>query len=378
MRDLGQIKRIIIKIGSSSLIKPNGSPNEDCFDEILKNIKLLKQNNIDSLIVSSGAIAFGINHLKLDSKPQDLSFKQAVAALGQARLMETYNKISLKYNLNCGQILLSHDDFEIRKRMLLLSNTLDEMFKHNIIPIVNENDALAVDEIKVGDNDTLASLLAPMIHADLLVLFSDIDGLYTKNPRKYKDAIKIDEVDYIDENIISMADKSDSKVGTGGMITKIKAALIATKANTSTIICSAKEIKNLSNIINGDDIGTLFKKDKNGISSREHWMIYKTNSKDYSIVVDDGVVDKLKNNKISILPVGIKNVIGDFLAGTVVSILNLDGNLIGKGITNYSSIEIRMMMGRDSKSLKDIIDNGKNEVIHANNLVLRNGELLWN
>ncbi|MBR6287880.1 MAG: glutamate 5-kinase, partial [Acholeplasmatales bacterium] len=204
MRDFKDIKRVIIKVGSSSLVNKDLSVNNEVIISILSVFKKLKSDGIECALVTSGAIALGMHELKLNKKPKELSLKQACAAVGQAKLMESYNKVASLYDLVLGQILISHDDFQVRKRMLILSDTLDSMFKNGIIPVINENDALAVDEIKVGDNDTLASLISPMIKADLLVLFSDIDGLYDKNPKLYPDAKMINKVEKIDDSILAM------------------------------------------------------------------------------------------------------------------------------------------------------------------------------
>ena len=370
MRDFKNIKRIIIKVGSSSLVKKDLSVNFDMLDTILSNFKKLKDLGIDSCLVTSGAIAVGMNVLNLEKKPTDMSLKQACAAVGQAKLMESYNQVAEKYDLKLGQILINHDDFQIRNRMIHLSNTLNSMFKNSIIPVINENDALAIDEIKVGDNDTLASLISPMVGADLLILFSDIDGLYNKNPKIYDDAYMIDEVEKIDENIINMGKGATSKVGTGGMQTKIKAAFIANMRGIDMIICNSNRIKDLVNIIEGEKIGTLFKKSDKIISSKEDWMISKVNP--YGIIfVDEYFALRLKDKKSSILPKGIRKIEGEFFKNSIVDIRDINGNLLARGITNYSSNEIKLIMGHSTSEIVDILGyKGKNEVIHANNLVM--------
>lgn len=370
MRDFSKIKKLVVKIGSSSLVHEDLSINEEMIDSLMKIFKRLKNDGIEIALVSSGAIALGMHELKLEKRPKNMSLKQACAAVGQAKLMEIYNKYAMRYDLICGQILLNHDDFQVRKRMLYLSNTLDEMFKNHIIPIINENDALAVEEIKVGDNDTLSSLIAPMIHADLLILFSDIDGLFNKNPKIYSDAYKIDEVSQITKEIINMAGVNTTEVGTGGMKTKINAAIISTNAGCNMLICNSNQILNLDKIINGENIGTLFKAKKKGISSREHWMIFKANSLG-EIIVDDGCKDALLEKKVSILAKGIVKVNGSFLANTVIDIKDLNSNVIAKGICNYSSIEIDEIKGLSTDMIKEkLIDFKKKEVIHANDLVI--------
>ncbi len=370
MRDFKGIQRIIIKVGSSSLVNKDLSINQPMIVGIMQSFKELNDKGINVALVSSGAIASGMHELGLIKKPKEMSLKQACAAIGQSKLMEAYNKAADIYGLKTGQILVNHDDFQIRKRMNYLSDTLDAMFKNNIIPIINENDALAVEEIKVGDNDTLASLISPMINADLLILFSDIDGLFDKNPKIYKDAKLIDVVNEINSDIINMAGDKTTEVGTGGMQTKINAARISTSAGANMIICNSNQIKNLCDIVAGKEIGTLFKASKNQISSREHWIIYKANSMG-NIIIDDGLKDALKNKKVSILSKGIIGVNGDFLKGMIITINDKDGNVIGKGISNYSSTEIRLLEGHESKDLKEILGyEGKKEIIHANDLVL--------
>jgi glutamate 5-kinase len=253
--------------------------------------------------------------------------------------------------------------------MLHLTNTLDAMIKNNIVPIINENDALAVEEIKVGDNDTLAALVAPMINADLLVLFSDIDGLYDKNPKLYNDARLIRVVDEINCDILKMGQDSSTTVGTGGMKTKLSAAVIATSCQCDMVICNSSNIVNLFKLANGNSIGTLFKGYKRGIKSREHWIIFNALPHG-SIIVDKGVKAALEMKRISLLPKGIKAVRGEFRKGSVVDILDESLMIIGKGITNYSSLDINKIKGMNSEYISNTLGyEGKKEIVHANDLV---------
>lgn len=376
MRDFSEIKRVVVKVGSSSLVNADNSINFQRIDELMQTFSKLKKNNIEIALVSSGAIALGMYQLGLSKKPKEMALKQACAAIGQAKLMQCYNDSASKYGLICGQILLNHDDFQIRKRMLYLCDTLDAMFKNNIIPIINENDALAVEEIKVGDNDTLASLIVPMIKANLLVLFSDIDGLFNKNPKLHSDAFIIKTVDKIDNNVLSMVGDSTSNVGTGGMKTKINAAIIATTACCNMIICNSQEISRLDDIIKGEEIGTLFTAKKKGISSREHWMIFKANSSG-NIIVDDGCKEILLKKKVSILPKGVVSVNGEFLQGAVIDICDKNNKIIAKGITNYSYLDILRIKGLSTMEVKQLISSdAKSEIIHANNMVVFREDLL--
>lgn len=368
MRDLKKIKRVIIKIGSSSLVKDDLSINQPVLISIMDQFSKLIALGIEPCIVTSGAIALGMHELKLDKKPSNMSLKQACAAIGQAKLMEYYNKAAEIYGITLGQILVNHDDFQIRKRMVYLSNTLDSMFKNGVVPIINENDALSVEEIKVGDNDTLASLIAPMINANLLVLFSDIDGLYDKNPKLYNDAKLISRVDIIDKKILSFASGSSSSVGTGGMSTKLDAALISTLAGVNMIICNSNRMNNLIDIVKGSEIGTLFVKNK-GIHSRDHWITFKTKAIG-SIYVDDGFLKVFDDKKVSILPKGITRVSGIFNSGNVIDVRSKDDKIIAKGITNYSNSEIDLIKGLNTDKIENVLGKkSKPEVIHANDLV---------
>lgn len=370
MRDFGNVKRVVVKIGSSSVVTKDLKPNTENILAIISGFKKLKDEGIDCALVSSGAIATGMGELGLNKKPKDMALKQACAAVGQAKLMEAYNRVAELYGIHLGQILISHDDFQVRKRMLVLSETLDAMFKNNIVPIINENDAVSVEEIKVGDNDTLSSLISPMVGADLLVLFSDIDGLYDKNPKIYPDAKMISTVDKIDETILAMVGDTTTNVGTGGMKTKIDAAISATSSGVDMIICNSDRLRDLEEIVKGDEIGTLFIKDDKVFSNRDNWIIFKSNALG-NIVADSGLEKALKDKKVSILPKGIKNVNGEFLAGSVINVINADGIVLAKGITNYSSAEIKLVMGADSNKMAEILGfSGKKQIIHANDLVV--------
>ena len=361
-------RRIILKIGSSSIVNEDLTVNYKLLNSVMNSFKKLQDEGVQIVLVTSGAIALGRSVLGLKNKPKMMSLKQACAAIGQARLMEEYNNVGQKYGIKCGQILLNHDDFQIRKRLHFLQDCIEECLKNKVIPVINENDVLAVEEIKVGDNDTLASLLVPVIDANLLILFSDIDGLYDKNPKLYSDAKLINEVEKIDEDILKMAGDATSNVGTGGMQTKINAAIMTTSVGCDMIICNSNRIDDLETIINGDEIGTLFKA-KRSISEREHWIIFRSNPKG-KVIVDDGLERILENKKVSILPTGIIGVEGSFLENSVVDVTNKDGVVIAKGITNYSSTFIDDIKGLSKEEIHFEKNIDKAIVIHADNLVI--------
>jgi len=359
------MKRIVIKIGSSSLVDEDGKLDINKITGLVKEISLLKKDGIMPILVSSGAIAVGRSILNI--KPQNIAEKQALAAVGQADLMHEYEMIFNSYDLKCAQILLNHDDFDVRKRVLNLETTINTLIDLDVIPIINENDALAVDEIKVGDNDTLSALISGIVEAKLLVLVSDIDGLFDKNPKIYSDAKLVKIVDVIDKTIINMATDSSTQFGTGGMITKIKAAKIATTAGVDMLIMNNTKMDKLHNVFNEFD-GTLFKASEHKMNAKSHWVLYKTNPKGY-IYVDNGAKKALCDRK-SLLSVGITSIKGVFDINDIVGICN-GKEIIAKGIVNYTSDEIDNIKGKTDLEVKQILGkSAKNVVIHANNIVL--------
>lgn len=373
MREFKQIKNIIIKIGSSSLCNEKGKLDTQIILHFIEQIAQIKQKQIQVTLVSSGAIKTGMEALNLEKKPSHISDKQALAAIGQATLMRIYDNLFGLYHIKIAQILMNHDDFDNRKRLLNFSNTIQALSRYDILPIINENDTLAVDEIKVGDNDTMASLLVPSVNADLVILVSDIDGLYDSDPRENKNAKLIQEVYGIDSQIESMATDTNTNMGTGGMITKIRAAKICNEYGCDLAIVNGKQKNILIDLIDGKEIGTLFHGEiGRNLNARQHWIMYQSWSKG-SIIVDDGCKNALKNHK-SLLPSGIKQVNGSFPMSTVIDVLDKNDNKIAKGIVNYSSEEIDAIKGKNTSEIINILHtNDYDEVIHANNMVLVEG-----
>lgn len=371
MRSLSNKKNIIIKIGSSSLCDFNGHISEEKIRKIVKQVSWLIKRGIKVSIVSSGAIAAGMDALKLKEKPKLLPKKQALAALGQPYLFAIYERIFQEENLYVSQILLNHDDFDDRKRLLNLQYALEETFNYNIIPIFNENDTLAVEEIKVGDNDSLAALLAPVIQADLLILISDIDGLYDSNPHINCNAKLISNVSGVNKAILAMAGDAKSNLGTGGMITKIRAAKMVNDYGCDMVIVNGNTENILIDLISDKDVGTLFDgKPGLRLSGKKHWIRYRSKSKG-SIYVDLGAFEALKENRTSLLPKGITDVEGNFGHSQVVEIINQDGLVFARGQVNYSSDQIRSIKGHNTKDIEVILGyKDYDEVIHADNIVI--------
>ncbi len=374
-RDISHIKRIMIKVGSSSLCNLHGQIDKEKVLYLVLQISKLIKDGYNIVLVSSGSIAAGMGMLELAKKPSTIPEKQALAAIGQAQLMQIYEETFQLFHIKCAQVLLNHDDFSDRKRMMNLSNTMNALMNYGVIPIVNENDALAVDEIKVGDNDTLAALLVPVVNSDLLILVSDIDGLYTKNPREYDDAVLLKYVENVNDDIIQMAGGSSSVLGTGGMMTKINAAKIVNDYGKDMVIINGEKENSLLYIFDEHEEGTWFNGNhSNSLKAKAHWITYRSTSKG-KVTVDQGACNALCEYRKSLLPSGIVDVQGHFIMGQVVDVVDTNQQLIAKGISNYSSDEIRLIMGHNSQDIEDILHyKDYDEVIHANNMVILGGK----
>lgn len=371
MRNLEKVKNIIVKIGSSSLCDQNGNIDKEKILNLIQQIAYVKRKNIKITLVSSGAINAGVHIMNLKQRPDTIPQKQALAAIGQASLMQIYEDLFSLFKLKCAQILLNHDDFDDRKRLMNFNNAMQAIIDYDVVPIINENDTLAVDEIKVGDNDTLASMIVPAVNADLVIIVSDIDGLYDDNPHTNKDAKLISNVAGITKTIENMAKDASSKVGTGGMITKIKAAKICNEFGCDLAIVNGNQPNVLIDLLEGKEVGTYFDSTPvRHLSSRQHWIMYRSMPKG-KIIVDDGARLALVNKHTSLLPKGIVNVEGNFLMSQIVDIVDCNNDLIARGIANYSSDEIRLIKGLNSSEIETVLHyKDYDEVVHANNLVL--------
>ena len=311
------------------------------------------------MLVTSGAIGVGMKKLGFKAKPRNMALKQACAALGQASLMKIYEDLFSLFHLQCAQILVSHDDFENIGRMVHLSNTLEALFSKDVIPIVNENDALAVDEIKVGDNDTLGALLVSMIGASKLVIITDVKGLYTGNPSLSTSRL-IPYVDNIDDSVWNLVADSNSQLGTGGMETKLKAGVIANDFGADMIIMGNDDLCLLSKSLDGG-VGTMFKGNCL-LTVRDHWLLFKNNSRG-TIKIDQEAMKTIKEG-YSLLPKGIIGICQEFGANACVDVM-CNGEFVAKGIVNYSSDLLNAYL-KGNYAIKY-------DVIHACNLVLIGG-----
>ena len=370
---LENIQKIVVKVGTSTLTNEDGNLNIEKIKKIVSELSNLSDKGYDVVLVTSGAVGAGMGKLNMTERPKTLSEKQALASVGQVALTHLYQLLFQEYGKIIGQILLTRGDFSDRRRYLNARNVCNTLLKNKIIPVINENDAVVSNELKVGDNDTLSALVSGLIDADLLIILSDVQGLYNKNPQKYEDANLIEIVGKIDDDIKKTAGGEGSKFGTGGMITKIIAAEMATKIGTNMVIASGDDPKNISRIVEKENIGTLFTKKNKKISSKKYWLAYGTNKKGL-LTIDEGAEKALFKGK-SLLPVGIKSFEGDFDKGTVLKIMNMKNENIATGISNYSSDEIALIKGHRSEDIEKILGHKYDDVVvHIDNMVVTKGQ----
>ncbi|MGH7849638.1 MAG: glutamate 5-kinase [Thermodesulfobacteriota bacterium] len=364
------VKRVIIKIGSSVLTDKKGSLSESVFDFLAIEISGIKSRGIEVIVVSSGAIASGMKKLHLNRKPTEISMKQAIAACGQSTLIWNYERAFSSFGLIVAQILITHDGLADRKRFLNARKTLATLLGMGIIPIINENDTVAVEEIMLGDNDNLAALVTSLVEADLLILLTDIEGLYNKDPRKNEDAEFISLIDQIGEEIESVAGDTLGRTTTGGMITKIQAARTAAAFGVPTIIANGKSESTLADIFDGRDVGTIFLPSKKSLRGRKHWIAFTLKSAG-ELVLDGGAVKAITTRGKSLLPSGIKDVRGKFDIGDSVTCVDEDGVEVARGLTSYGSDEIRRIMGMSTKDVEGALGyKYSDEVIHRDDLAV--------
>lgn len=367
---LKNVKRVVVKVGSSTLTHSSGFLNLSRIEKLVRQIADLHNQGIEIVLVTSGAIAAGIGKLGFKTRPTTIPEKQAAAAIGQGILLHMYEKMFSEYGKIAAQILITRDDVSNRTRFLNARNTFFSLFEKGVITIVNENDAIIVDEIKFGDNDTLSAIVASLVEADLLILLSDIEGLYDSDPRTNPEAKLIYEVEKITEEIEKSAGGAGTSLGTGGMATKISAAKIATSAGVSMVIVNGANEGIINDVVNFKRVGTFFIPDESPMHLRKHWLTFNTDIKG-RLVVDNGAYKALVNEHKSLLPSGIVSVEGFFSHGQIVSIMNSDGMEIGRGITNYDSWEIEQIKSLKTDEIEGILGyKNYDEIIHCNNMAI--------
>ncbi len=370
IRKFDDIKRIVVKVGTSSVTHNTGKPNLFRIESLVRQLADLYNQGKEVILVTSGAIGTGAGKLGFASRPKTIPEKQAAAAVGQGILMHIYEKFFAEYGVTVGQVLLTREDFSVRRRFLNAGNALHALLQFRVIPVINENDTVAVDEIKLGDNDNLSALVAGLVDAEMLILLSDTKGLYTADPRKDPSARLIKSVREITPEIEALAGGVGSNLGTGGMATKLQAAGITMHSGVVTVIADLEEKDVVRRILAGEEIGTVFWPLANKLENKKRWIAYGS-SLCGKIFIDDGAVQALVGQGSSLLPSGVTRVEGCFEMGNTVSIVGPGDREIAKGIVCYSSDEIEKIKGAQTHDIASILGyKDYDEVVHRNNLVL--------
>jgi len=365
--------RIVTKFGTRLLTSGSDHLDQDVMSSLGAQVAQLHRQGLELLVVSSGAIASGRYKLGLTKKLKGIPYKQVLASVGQNRLMYVYEQLFSQHDITVAQALLTRADLADRAGYLNARNTLLALLELRVLCIVNENDVVAVDEIKeakFGDNDNLSAMVANLVDADLLLILTDIAGLYTADPRRNPEARLIPQVERIDSEIERLAADTPSHLGTGGMITKIEAAKLATASGITVVIADGKEPDIISRVVAGEAIGTRFLPATSKLESRKRWMLSGLSTRG-KLMVDSGAALALKKQNRSLLAAGIKEVAGEFQRGDILNIYDPDGSHLGCGITNYSSADIEAIRGAHSRKIAALLgyDYGA-EVVHRNNLVV--------
>jgi glutamate 5-kinase len=369
LKTLAHTKKILIKIGSAVLTGADGL-DLNIINSLVAEMSGLVRQGYSVVLVSSGAIASGKHRLNITGKLKSIPEKQAAAAVGQGRLMRVYSKSFEKKGIHVAQILLTLADLTNRQRFLNIRNTLSTLMDWKVIPIINENDTVAVDEIKFGDNDNLASMIANIVEADLFINLTNIEGLYDRNPAEFKKAKFIPLVSEFTDEIEAIATAETSSVGTGGMKSKVLAAKKVTAIGIPCIIAPGKKRKVLTDIISGKEIGTLFLPMADRLNSKKYWIAFTLRSRG-KLIIDNGARKALLEKGKSLLPSGIIDVEGDFALGDPVSCVDGEGTAIAKGLVNFNSAEIRKIMGLKTAKIEPTLGHKDyEEVIHRDNLVI--------
>lgn len=368
---LKKAKRIVIKVGTSTITYANGKRNFSQIDRLAREISDLQNQGKEMILVTSGAVAVGVDRMGLPGKPKTIPGKQAAAAVGQGVLMHTYEKFFADYGQILAQVLITKTEAIDRHRYTNTRNTFMELMRQRVIPIVNENDVVALDELKIGDNDNMSALVAGIVDADLVIILSDVDGLYTANPQTHPDAVIVPEVAEITPEIEASAGGVGSARGTGGMATKIQAAKAATSSGIHLVIASGTEKNAITRVLQGEELGTLFVSRENRLQFRKRWLAFGAKIAG-SIVVDDGCAKAIrKAGGCSILPAGVFAVQGEFLPGSTVSVIDKDAHELARGLVHYSSAELEQIKGCNSGEIANILGHKNfDEVIHRDDLVI--------
>ncbi|MCW9024127.1 MAG: glutamate 5-kinase [Gammaproteobacteria bacterium] len=365
-----QSQRWVIKIGSALLTQDGAGLDLGSICNWVEQMKGLLDQGIEVVLVSSGAVAEGMCRLGWKQRPHAVHELQAAAAVGQMGLVQTYESCFAKYGHHTAQILLTHSDLSSRERYLNARTTIRSLLELGVVPVVNENDTVVTDEIRFGDNDTLAALVANLVEADRLIILTDQEGLFDRDPREHTDAKLIQEALVSEPSLDGMAAGGAGTLGQGGMTTKIRAARLAARSGTSTIIASGRKSQVLAEILAGNSVGTLLKAAQEPVTARKQWLAGHLQMRG-KLVLDDGAVKVLKTSGKSLLAVGVVSVDGSFERGEVVACVDQQGNEVARGLVNYRAAEVRLIKGQASERIEELLGYvDEAELIHRDNLVL--------
>jgi glutamate 5-kinase len=362
-------RRVVLKLGTKVLLSHHNDIDRARIGRLVDDIAAFRQQGYEFIVVSSGAVGFGMSCLGLGARPERLRRIQALAAIGQNLLMQDWSDIFSKQDIRVGQMLLTYGVFEDRKRYLHAKDCISALLEYGAVPIVNENDSISVDELKFGDNDALSSITALLADADLQILFTDTDGVFDANPKESSSAAKLDTIKRLDDAFIDAIQDRDNGLSIGGMRSKLRAAKLSATSGTAVVIADGLD-PDLGGILSGKPVGTFIAPRMVKINARKKWIFFNAKIKG-RIVVDDGAASALLERPRSLLPSGIVDVEGVFPDGCVVGICKEDGELIARGVTYYSSDDIKKIMGRQTDDIRTILGRQYyDEVVDRNNLVL--------
>lgn len=368
--EFAKVKRVVVKIGSSLLTKGGLGLDKASITTWVEQMAGLRGQSIDVILVSSGSVAEGMCRLGMKTRPKVLHELQAAASVGQMGLVRVFDDNFQRHNLHAAQVLLTHDDLSNRQRYLNARSTLLTLLKFGVVPVINENDAVATEEIRFGDNDTLAALVANLVEADLLILLTDQPGLFTGDPSVYPDAELISEISVNDGRLDIVAGDSRSGLGRGGMCTKVRAARLAARSGAATVIAAGAAENVIASIIAGAELGTYLLPDIEPLVARKRWLAAQLQVNG-QLVLDEGAIRMLKNEGKSLLAVGVKSVSGLFDRGELVSCVDEAGFEIARGLTNYGSADAQLIAGKSSSQFELILGYfDDSELIHRDNLVV--------
>lgn len=369
-RALSRARRIVVKVGSGLITEPDRDAGESRIAHLASELAALVRDGREVTLVSSGAVATGTARLGLAARPRTIPEKQAAAAVGQSALMWQYEQAFKVHGVQVGQVLLTRQDISDRHRYLNARNTLLTLLDFRVLPIVNENDTVAVDEIKVGDNDNLAALVAHLIDADLLVLLTDVDGLYTGDPRRDPTARRLETVEAVTEDIQRLVFDQAGRVSVGGMSTKLEAAQKSNASGIPMVIASGKEVGMLDRLLRGEPVGTYFLPRDDRLAARKRWIAFAAPPQG-RLKVDAGARRALTERGKSLLPSGVVDVEGEFAAGAAVGLAEADGPDFARGLVNYDADELRRIRGAKTTDIERTLGyKGLDEVVHRDNLVV--------